>query len=279
MNKDNKRMQFIERRPDQFMPVQRGASQLAAGVYDLIDTSGADDMPAFCTAELTTDEIIPLQIETTDQMLAEIETFWGKGLAFSTRGLLHKRGYLIHGQPGTGKSSLIYAVAEQIVKRGGIVIYAPVSIDLLSVALHQLREVEPVRPVVVVLEDVDQYIRRYETELLALLDGEDQVEHIVYVATTNHMDRLPATIKNRPSRFDKIVEVRPLNYEQRLEFFRRKTLHPPVEEYTSWAEATDGLTVAQLREIVIGVEVFETPFTQVLDRLKSMGADTDLNSD
>ena len=61
----------------------------------------------------------------------------------------------------------------------------------------------------VLMEDMqDALLRWSESRCLNILDGRDWTRGVVFVATTNHMDRFPDRIANLPLRFDVIIKVR-----------------------------------------------------------------------
>lgn len=55
--------------------------------------------------------------------------------------------------------------------------------DLIAAGLAMVRKIEPTRPIILMLEDLDSLIERHgETDFLSLLDGEDQIDNIITVA-------------------------------------------------------------------------------------------------
>ena len=46
-----------------------------------------------------------------------------------------------------------------------------------------------------------------ESEYLSLLDGENQIGNVVYVATTNYPEKLDKRFTDRPSRFDVVQKI------------------------------------------------------------------------
>jgi SpoVK/Ycf46/Vps4 family AAA+-type ATPase len=68
--------------------------------------------------------------------------------------------------------------------------------------------IEKHRPIVVMIEDIDAIVdKKGESAMLALLDGELQIDNVVFVATTNYPERLDKRLVNRPSRFDEIIKI------------------------------------------------------------------------
>ncbi|KAI9889837.1 MAG: hypothetical protein M1814_004939 [Vezdaea aestivalis] len=134
------------------------------------------------------------------------------------RGIPYRRGYLLHGPPGTGKSSFISALAGEL----------DYNIALLNLSergltddrlIHLLAKV-PTRTIVL-LEDVDVAFSNRRTEsdsdgyrganvtfsgLLNALDGAASSQDRIAFLTTNHVDRLdPALV--RPGRVDLTVRL------------------------------------------------------------------------
>src|SRR5205814_9509954 len=111
----------------------------------------------------------------------------------------HRRGYVLYGPHGCGKSSIVRQVSEDVVQRDGVVRLcgAPA---VLTRGLVVLRRIEPLRPVVCVLEDIDAIVAAHgDEELLSLLDGESQVDHVLNVATTNYPEQLGVVRGDRKS--------------------------------------------------------------------------------
>src|SRR5205807_7501248 len=136
---------------------------------------------------------------------------------------------------------------------------------------------EPARPLIVVMEDIDEMIANFgEHEILSLLDGENQINNVVHIATTNHPERLGARIVNRPSRFDERILVDMPSAESRLTYLQKAIERGGSgidhAELLRWRDDTEGLSIAHLRELTAGVVCLNQPYESVLARLRALMA-------
>ena len=224
---------------------------------------------AFISQCLTTDKLLRLPDSKSDEVISEIEKFWPLKERFKEYGFSHKRGFLLHGPAGSGKTSTLQLVIQDILKRNGIALLGDAPI-LLAAALADLREVEPERQLVVVLEDIDTIIKHYgESAVLSVLDGEHQVENVVYIATTNYPEDLDGRITNRPSRFDKIVKIGMPSDDARSLYLMTK-LGTTVYDGIDLVKETDGLSIAHLKELIVSVYCQNNNVVETLTRLKNM---------
>lgn len=228
----------------------------------------------FNPQKLSTDSLLRLPDSKSDEVIAEVERFWTLKGVFSEFGFSHKRGFLLYGPPGSGKSSTVSLIIKSMISHGGVVFLANHP-GTLAVGLHAFREVEPDRPLVVIWEDLDSVIDHYgESEVLSILDGESQVENIVIIATTNYPDKLDARITNRPSRFDKIVKIDVPNEDARKMYLDYKlTKHLPEGDTAVIADIvsqTDGFSIAHLRELIVSVYCQGNDLKETIERLKKM---------
>ncbi len=93
-----------------------------------------------------------------------------------------------------GKTSTIAVVTKQMTDAGGVVFLGDTSPQILAIGLKQFREIEPDRPAVVILEDIDTIIENFgESEVLSILDGENSIANVCYIATTNFPENLDRT--------------------------------------------------------------------------------------
>lgn len=224
----------------------------------------------FVRMQAQTDELYTFDNSVMTETLAEIDKFWDLKADYDKLGLMHNRGMLLYGPPGTGKTSVLHQVSDMIVGRGDVVFYAK-SVGTLADGLRAFREVEPDRKVVVMLEDADEYIGYEERHFLQLLDGEESVAGVLYLATTNYLERFPQRLL-RPGRFDKKVLVDPPPYEGRYTYLLNKLKDVEKdEEIKRLARETDGLSFGHLRELVTAVYALKEPVAQVLQRLRGAG--------
>jgi len=250
-----------------FRPGSRTQKKLPSGVY----RANADDFGPFLELIfIASDDIIELPEPAHMRVLTGIRKFWQSKDRYKAHGLLYKRGVLLWGPPGGGKTVTVQLLMREIVSQhDGIVLLAD-NPQLTVVVLRFLRRIERTRPLIVVFEDVDETISNHgEHSLLAVLDGEHQTDNVIYIATTNYPERLGARIVNRPSRFDERIKIGMPSLEARKAYLR-KTLGEDFADLTQWSADTEGLSIAHLRELVVACFCLDQEYATVLERLRAM---------
>jgi SpoVK/Ycf46/Vps4 family AAA+-type ATPase len=204
-------------------------------------------------------------------IIAGIEKFWESKDKFDNFGILFKRGILMWGPAGSGKTATVNMLMNDLVKRGGMVVIVQ-SPAVAIKGLHELRRIEPDRPIIIVLEDIEEIINNCgEHGLLGLLDGEHQVSNVVVLATTNYPEQLGERIINRPSRFDEVILVDMPSARARYRYLKHILVDTvPEEELQQWVAATEKLSIAHLRELIVATQCLGRPYSEVVDRLKRM---------
>lgn len=252
-----------------YKATSRTIKKIPPGVYEIDVIQG---QIYFARHKMTTDKLLRLPDLFSDTIIQEIQDFWSMKDTFAQFGFTHKRGFLLWGSPGSGKSSLIILAANDLVEKGGTVILGnSTSPSALTSALGELREVEPDRPVVVVLEDIDAYVDKHdESAVLALMDGEMAIGNVCYIATTNYPERLDDRFTDRPSRFDRVVEIGMPSEAARYMYFKSRNLPLEDKVIRHWAAKTDGFSLAHLKEIIVSCMCYGLTLEAVIRRLEAM---------
>lgn len=222
------------------------------------------------TKRFPSDYLLDLPGLPTKLILDEAKDFWDKKERFRKFGFLHKRGIMMCGPGGCGKTSIIRMVASETISREGIVILVQ-KISNAILALSAIREIEPERPLMTVTEDLDEYFKpglESTKQILSLYDGENQVDHVLHLATTNHPEVLEDRIIQRPSRFDMVLLLGTPNRDARQAYLRN-ILHEelPESEFQQIVDDTKGLSLSHLKEYVVSTVVLGKEPKQVLARL------------
>lgn len=149
------------------------------------------------------------------RLIDDVRWFFGAQEWYTARGVPWRRGYLLHGLPGTGKSSVIRAVASEVDLSLATIDVgrSTLSDDALAEAL-----VEAPDRSILVIEDIDAVFSGRDRDagkdrggisfsgLLNAVDGIGAQEGRALFMTTNHIEALdPALI--RPGRADRHVEL------------------------------------------------------------------------
>ena len=178
---------------------------------------------------------VVLPAGVSERLVADIQEWRASAAWYHARGIPYRRGFLLHGPPGCGKTSFILALAGHLDM--GICILSLSEEGLSDDRLAQAMSVVPQRSIVL-LEDIDAaFVRRDTGEfhrrasvtlsgLLNTLDGVASSEERIIFMTTNFLDRLdPALI--RPGRIDVVTHIGSVDAEQLRRLFLN--FYPQVE--------------------------------------------------
>jgi hypothetical protein len=269
---DNKSFTFLRQwakvGDDAYLPVGECLHLLPSGLYDYnITTQGI----VFNKKQINTDTLINFPDSVSENVLQEIDRFWLAGDAFSKYGFLQRRGYILYGGQGGGKSCIVQQIIEGIVKKNGLAFIGNNNPETFGHVLHTLRIIEPTRPIVCIFEDIDAIVQHYgEASLLSLLDGEIQVSNVLNIATTNYPERLDPRIVARPRRFDRIIKINMPEARIRKIYLEHKLIGATSEEIDLWTEATDNFSFAALADLVISVKCLGNNFEDTVATLKKL---------
>ncbi|XP_028663075.1 mitochondrial chaperone BCS1 isoform X1 [Erpetoichthys calabaricus] len=199
---------------------------------------------------------VVLEKGIAEKILDDVKDFIGNPTWYTDRGIPYRRGYLLFGPPGCGKSSFITALAGDL--EYSICLMSLSDRSLTDDRLNHLLSVAPQQSIIL-LEDIDAaFISRdmaaenptvYQgmgrltfSGLLNALDGVASSEARIVFMTTNHIDRLdPALI--RPGRVDLKQYVGYCSHWQLTQMFQR--FYPAESAWKGEKFAENALSTCQ----------------------------------
>eukprot|EP01025_Chloroclados_australasicus_P037819 TRINITY_DN3867_c0_g7_i1.p1 TRINITY_DN3867_c0_g7~~TRINITY_DN3867_c0_g7_i1.p1 ORF type:complete len:439 (+),score=13.32 TRINITY_DN3867_c0_g7_i1:364-1680(+) len=202
------------------------SSRIGMTIVNIVNQQGDwYEMDAKPIRQLNT---IVLPKNTTNNILHDCQNFLNNRKWYQKLGIPYRRGYLLYGKPGAGKSSLVTAIAGSL----HLEIYV---ISLSSPKMNDQTLLQLISQIrsgsILLLEDIDAaFVDRQQADdkvnqlsfsgLLNAIDGVTAQEGNLMFMTTNHIELLdPALI--RPGRVDVRVEFSCATAEQMQEYFLR----------------------------------------------------------
>lgn len=169
------------------------------------------------------------------QIIEDVQTFLSREAWYHKMGIPYRRGYLFHGVPGSGKSSLVAAIAGEIGMSLYIVSLSGMTDDS---DLQSLLNNVSAPKAILLFEDIDQAKaakRRSAVEtdndsplvktvtvsgLLNALDGVACRDGYITIMTTNHRQSLDSAL-TRPGRVDMEIEFKHATASQAILLYER----------------------------------------------------------
>lgn len=140
-----------------------------------------------------------------EELLADVQGFLDSQGWYKRLSIPYRRGYLLYGEPGTGKTSLIKGIASLLDKP--VYILNESAFGLNSILGDVFADIPAGS--VVVIEDFDRLFMKSETtakpsmsSLLNQLDGLEAKEGLIIFITANHREVFDAALE-RPGRIDR----------------------------------------------------------------------------
>lgn len=200
-------------------------------------------------APLTWDDVVlpPALRAELEQTVSE---FFGARELYRRHRVPHRRGILLAGPPGNGKTSILRAIGGSaqvplvvtVVDEGG------------SNLARAFSTAADLAPAILCLEDLDSLVDAgsSRTQFLNLLDGLKPLEGVLVIGTTNHPESIDPAITKRPSRFDRVFVIPEPGLAQREAYLAKELgADAPLGAVTHYAQETEGYSVAFLKELVL----------------------------
>jgi SpoVK/Ycf46/Vps4 family AAA+-type ATPase len=248
-----------------YSPVGKTVEVIEPGYYDTVISNS---QIFFCPVRPRQDALLEFPDSVSKEVLDAISDFWDREKIFKKYDLPYKRGILLYGPPGSGKTCTLQLVSREVVDRGGIVVtFQPSSfLD----AYRAFRDVQPETYMVVLMEDLEATLKQSESRILNLLDGVECMDKVVFLATTNYPEKLESRIMNRPSRFDLCVRVSHPDARSRRVYFKSLVRDDDDIDIEAYVNDTEGMSLAHVKELFVATVVLGAEYDVTVKRLKAM---------
>ena len=240
-----------------------------------------------------------LDPEMKKGLIEDVQGFFDNQSLYQQFAVPWKRGVILHGVPGNGKTVSIKALMSSLYTRPNAIpsLYVKSFETNCNTEQYAIRQIfqmaRSMAPCLLIFEDLDSLVNDdIRSYFLNEVDGLESNDGILMIGSTNHLDKLDPAISKRPSRFDRKYHFKiPGEEERRLyaEYWRGKllkndTVDFPEELAGIVAQLTEGFSFAYLKELFVMallslVRGFKGEDFEIVDADEAASADGDKSND
>lgn len=249
------------------------------GIWSISISAQKDTGLALFPTEFVKEDILSTFCHTKT-ITEKINKFFSKLDVYKKHGIeVPKRGMLLYGPGGTGKTSSIKLICNEYAqdKHTAVVLWPSDKIGASDVKeFIKTFEYKDVSKMILVVEDlggveVEEVRVESRASLLSLLDNQEKTFTIpvLILATTNHPEIFNGNLTNRPGRFSDKIEVGYPKAEARRElfkFFLKDKVRPELVEKIG-DKKYEKFSPAHLQEVLIRSELYDLSVEETMDQI------------
>src|SRR5882724_8616854 len=225
-------------------------------VYE--DTSWEKNEDLFNSIKRATFDNLILAPALRNEIKSDFERFFASRELYEKYGIPWKRGVLLLGPPGNGKTHTVKALINHL-KLPCLYVKNFHSSSGPEYSMRFLfKRARQTTPCIVVMEDLDSLIdAKSRSYFLNELDGFATNTGVVVLATTNHPEKLDTAILDRPSRFDRKYHFELPGVAERASYIAlwnqqlESELRLSEGAVAGLSQATEGFSFAYLKELFL----------------------------
>jgi transitional endoplasmic reticulum ATPase len=199
-------------------------------------------------------------------LISDVQGFFDNQSLYKQFAVPWKRGVILHGVPGNGKTVSIKALMASLYSRPDPIpsLYVKsfeTNCQTEQYAIRQIfQQARKMAPCLLIFEDLDSLVNDdIRSYFLNEVDGLESNDGILMIGSTNHLDKLDPAISKRPSRFDRKYHFKIPGEEERrayAEYWRKKLLKNETVQFPEdlcgvIAKLSEGFSFAYLKELFV----------------------------
>jgi transitional endoplasmic reticulum ATPase len=211
-------------------------------------------------------EDVILSPSMKQNLISDVQGFFDNQSLYAQFAVPWKRGIILHGVPGNGKTVSIKALMASLYNRTSPIpsLYVKSFETNCQTEQYAIRSIftqaRKTAPCLLIFEDLDSLVNDdIRSYFLNEVDGLESNDGILMIGSTNHLDKLDPAISKRPSRFDRKYHFRIPAEEERMayvEYWRTKLLENETVEFPEAlcrvvAKLSEGFSFAYLKELFV----------------------------
>ncbi|KAM3420418.1 hypothetical protein BST61_g3692 [Cercospora zeina] len=238
-------------------------AQLHDEVYVFDQSHWAKDKSLWAAVQASSWEDVILDPAMKANIIKDVEGFFDSRSIYEQYNVPWKRGLILHGTPGCGKTISIKALMNSLQGKDVVSLYVK-TLKNCQGEEYSIRTIfdmaRKMAPCMLIFEDLDSLVNdKIRSYFLNEVDGLERNDGILMIGSTNHLERLDPGISKRPSRFDRKYHyklpaesgrIAYCNYwRKKLEKNSNIAFHDDIA--VTFAQLTDGFSFAYLKELFV----------------------------
>jgi SpoVK/Ycf46/Vps4 family AAA+-type ATPase len=203
-----------------------------------------------------------------EQLKININKFKEKKDFYIKNNLVYKRGILLYGFPGNGKTSFIKKLALDTKDAMFVLIDVKDHNEVNFIEDFLNESINKNMLKIIIMEDIDGVDSYRRSRLLNMIDGVNDVYNTIFIATTNFPEKLDSGLTQRPSRFDVFYNIDSPNENSRKILIQRYFKNLKDNELEKAIRETKGYKGSYFKELYIISNLYDCNVFEAIKKLQ-----------